>query len=59
MAVKADVTFNSSESLAKTSGGPTSKPSSRPFDLVLYVTLPRYKMAERTEKILQHGHKIK
>lgn len=35
MAADKDVTFSRSESVARTSGGPTSKPSSRPVDLLL------------------------
>lgn len=45
-------TFRSCDSVSSTSGGPTSRPSSRPVALFLYVTLPRYRMAESTEKIL-------
>lgn len=45
-------TFRSCDRVSRTSGGPTSRPSSRPVALFLYVTLPRYRMAERTEKIL-------
>lgn len=34
-------TFRSCDSVSSTSGGPTSRPSSRPVALFLYVTLPR------------------
>lgn len=50
---KKTFTFSRSESVESTSGGPTSSPSSLPDDFWLYVTLPRYKMADRTENILQ------
>ncbi len=46
-------TLSRSERVESTSGGPTSRPSSLPDDFWLYVTLPRYKMADRTENILQ------